>query len=954
MKTRKSRNRVIMSLLVASVFASPVFKAAAVTWAGLSVVTNLWSDANNWSPANVPTASDVVLFTSAGSTNVLGAVNNAVGSSMTISNLSFSQISNSVAVNFHGTLINTGATLTVDSTISDTNATILFVGASNVGANDQVYTTVTGTGTLAIGNLASPDTNNDLVVSTRALTANSGAHKATLDLSGLNTFTFGGGRFQVSANGVSSALGGQGAFPGVDRALGSILLAKTNVITAARPKTAAIPNATSAFPFDPSPFAVGADRYGNASGNLVLIELGQENTINTAAILLGGPRHSSGATMRFRTGLTNPTLRLRNADGISRIAEISIGNNDPPAGGSVASVGTMDLSLGSVDALVDTLIVGREEPSSTQTAAGTGTLTLGAGTLDVTTLNIGCQNFNGLGKATGTVTVRTNATLIAGNINIGNDAGSNPTGFGTGTLTLLGGTAKVSGNIVENDAAGGNGVSTLTLNTGATLDMMPAGDTVPGDITVDKLNFGVCTLTNYGTLSLSTLTITPPATEFIVYPGQALAPVAKGVVGPLTVSGGNLTLAAATAYFDLDSPGLNDLISIPSGTLTLSGVNSVSITAINSTIASGTYTLMTYSTLVGTAANLQVTGALANSRYTLGFDTTAPNVNLTVSGSVSNLTWSGDGAANIWNLKTAANWNNQTEMFYDLDTATFDDSSTNPVVTLAGTLEPGGVTMASTSNYTFTGSGKLSGSGGLTLNGTGTLTLGTANDFIGPVNVNAGTLLVNGALGNAPVTVASDATLGGTGTILGPVIVQSGGILSPGASIGTLAISNNLTLNGTTVFEANMTTLAQDKIVGLNSVAYGGTLSLVFSGRPVVSTDSFKLFYAATVGSGSFASILPATPGPDMAWSMSTLASDGTLRITSTAAPNVTTQVAGNQLSLTWPPDHLGWRLQAQTNAPNVGLTATWFDVANTAGITNFTTTINQANGSVFYRLLYP
>jgi hypothetical protein len=178
-----------------------------------------------------------------------------------------------------------------------------------------------------------------------------------------------------------------------------------------------------------------------------------------------------------------------------------------------------------------------------------------------------------------------------------------------------------------------------------------------------------------------------------------------------------------------------------------------------------------------------------------------------------------------------------------------------------------------------------------------------------------------------------------------------------------LAISNNLTLGGTTVFEANMTTLAQDKIVGLNSVAYGGTLSLVFTGRPVVSTDSFKLFYATTVAvptslyspySGTFASILPATPGTDMVWSTSTLASDGALRIISTAAPNVTSQVAGSQLSLAWPPDHLGWRLQAQTNAPNVGLTATWFDVANTAGITNFTTTINQANGSVFYRLVYP
>ena len=947
-----------MSLLVASVFASPVFKAGAVTWTGLSVVTNLWSDANNWSPANVPIASDIVVFTNAGSTNVLGAVNNAVSSSVTISNLFFNQISNNVAVNFHETLINTGATLTVDSTISGTNATILLVGGDVGGANDQVYTTITGTGTLAIGNLTAPDTNNDIVVNARALTANSGGHKGTLDMSGLNKFTFGGGRFQVTGNGISAALAGA-QYAGQDRPWGSVLLAKTNVIICARPRA-------DQFPFAVSPFAICVNRYANASANLTLLELGQDNTINAEAITVGGARASSpGGSMRFRTGLTNPTLKLRGADGVSRVTEIGIGDDDIPNGATVQAIGVIDLSLGTVDALVDTMDVGRNNGFlNTQTGAnGTGTLTLGAGILDVTTLNIGCQGGDNGNKATGTVTVRTNATLVAGSINIGRDAGAG-TSFGTGTLTLLGGTAKVSGNIVENDAASGvNGVSTLTLNTGATLDMMPLGDTVPGDIIVDKLNFGVCTLTNYGTLGLASLAITAPATGFTVYPGQTLAPIAKGVVGTLAVTGGNLTLAAGGVHFDLNSPGVNDLITV-SGTLTLSGVNTVDVNAAAGMIASGTYTLMTYGSLAGNASNLQVTGALANSRYSFLFDTSVvPNVNLTVGGSISNLTWSGDGAANVWNLKTTTNWNSQTQPFYDLDAVTFDDSSTNQGVTLAGTLEPGGITVASASNYTFTGSGKLSGSGGLTLNGPGNLTLGTANDFVGPVNVNGGTLFVNGALGNAPVTVASGATLGGTGTILGPVTVQSGGTLSPGASISTLAISNNLTLNGTTVFEANMTTLAQDKIVGLNSVAYGGTLSLVFTGRPVVSTDSFKLFYATTVAvptslyspySGTFASILPATPGTDMVWSTSTLASDGALRIISTAAPNVTSQVAGSQLSLAWPPDHLGWRLQAQTNAPNVGLTATWFDVANTAGITNFTTTINQANGSVFYRLVYP
>ena len=523
----------------------------------------------------------------------------------------------------------------------------------------------------------------------------------------------------------------------------------------------------------------------------------------------------------------------------------------------------------------------------------------------------------------------------------------------------------MSGNIVENDATGGvNGVSTVTINNGGTLDMMPAGDTVPGDITVDKLNFGVCTLTNYGTLSLSTLVVTSPQTVFTVYSGQALAPAAKGVVGTLAVTGG-LTLAGGTLDFDLVTPGVNDVINV-SGTLTLSGVNSVNLSASGGALAPGTYTLMNYGLLVGDTNNLQVSGALLNSRYTFDFDTnTVPSINLTVGGSTSNLTWSGDGAANLWNLKSAANWNSQTAQFFDLDSVTFDDTSANLLVNLAGTLQPASVTVASANNYSFAGSGKLSGSSTLTLNGTGTLTLGTANDLSGAVNVNAGTLLVNGALGNGPVTVASGATLGGTGAILGPVTVQSGGTFSPGASIGTLAVSNNLVLadGSTTVFEANLTTLAQDQVIGLNSVTYGGTLSLALSGRPVVASDTFKLFSATTVANpiwlyspyaGAFSSIVPATPGTDLGWNTSTLATDGTLRVVSTTSPAFTTQVSGTQLTLSWPADHIGWRLQRQINAAGVGLTTAWVDLAGFTTTNSVTVTVNPANGSVFYRLVYP
>ncbi len=930
--------------------------AAPLIWTGLSVLTNSWSDPNNWSPAQVPTASDSVTFTNSGSTNVIGATNNTVNANITISNLLYSAVSNSIAVNTHTTLINPGVTLTANSTVTSatTNAYVLLVGGDNVGSIDLFYATILGLGTLAVGNLASPNTNLDITISARALTANSGAHKGMLDMAGLNNFTFGGGRFQVSGNGVSPLVAGA-QYTNIDRALGSVLLAKTNVITAARPKT-------DQFPLAISPFAVAVNRYANASGNLTLVELGQENTINTEAITIGGARASTGGTMRFRAGSINPTIKLRNADGISRMAEIGIGDNDIPNSATVASVGTMDFSLGTVDILVDKMIVGSGNGYNNLTAAnGTGTLTLGAGICDVTTLNIGCQRFNNNSRAIGTVNVRTNATLVAGNINMGFDAGDVSTA-GNGTLTINGGQVRVSGNLGDNSPPGFRGTNTLTINAGGSLDMMPAGDTVPGDITVTTLNIGLGTLTNYGTLSASFINQTTPVTDFIVYPGQALAPVARGVIGTLAVKT-NLTLNSAILRFDLDSPvNLNDQISV-TNILTLNGVNTVEVSAASGTIASGTYTLMTYGTLVGGTNNLQMSGALANSRYTFAFDaTTAPNINLTVSGSTSNLIWFG-GGGNLWNYNSAASWNNGTEKFYSLDAVTFDDTSTNRTVNISGAVAPASVTVASDNNYSFSGSGNITGSTVLTKSGLGTLTLSNPNSFVGAVSVNAGRLMVNGGLGISPVSVKNGATLAGTGTLLGPVTVENGGTFSPGASIGTITISNNLVLadGSTTAIEANLDT-TYDKVIGLNKVTYGGTLNLSLSGRPLVAGDALKLFSATTVANptanyspyvGAFTSIVPSSPGTDLAWNTNTLTSDGTLRVVSLIPPTMTAQFSNNQLDITWPAGNIGWRLQSQINPITVGISNNWVNVAGTLTTNHVTITPNPTNGTAFYRLIY-
>jgi len=203
---------------------------------------------------------------------------------------------------------------------------------------------------------------------------------------------------------------------------------------------------------------------------------------------------------------------------------------------------------------------------------------------------------------------------------------------------------------------------------------------------------------------------------------------------------------------------------------------------------------------------------------------------------------------------------------------------------LAGTDGNGGVSRAIQVNNTAltTFGGVIDDAGlvcGISKTGAGTLALNAINTYTGPTEVGGGTLLVNGQIDAGAVTVTNGA-LGGTGTILGAVTIQSPGSLSPGASIGSLTINNNLALNGNLLIEVNKS-LAQsnDFTTVTGTLINGGTGTLTVSnlGPALAVGDKFILFNKA-VQNGSALTVT----GGGVTWN-NNLATDGSITVAAIA-----------------------------------------------------------------------
>ncbi len=383
--------------------------------------------------------------------------------------------------------------------------------------------------------------------------------------------------------------------------------------------------------------------------------------------------------------------------------------------------------------------------------------------------------------------------------------------------------------------------------------------------------------------------------------GSVAQPVTLGYRGAITPgagmgSAGTLTLGAGLAAEDgavlaldlsADPTGVNqanDRLAI-TGNLGLSGTVHVFVNALAGSLSPGTYTLLTYTgSLTGSASNLSVV-VPEGTAYSVAIGSGALTLTVPVTRDPAAVTWTG-AASGVWDIADTLNWSlsGSPTPFVSGDTLAFDATgAARPAITLDASASVAGVTFSDDTNYTVGGSGAITGPGGLTKSGSGTVTLNTANTYTGPTTLNGGLLVVNALADGgqpSPLGASSSAaanlvfnggalrlsgsqtntnramTLGASGGTLdvpSATLQISGGITGPGAltktGAGSLILANANTHAGGTVLQAGTLILASDtaNTSGLGSggiTLQGGTLRM-FNNTGSYNTSNWSVHVPA-------------------------------------------------------------------------------------------------------------
>ena len=266
-------------------------------------------------------------------------------------------------------------------------------------------------------------------------------------MTNLDTFTATISRLSVGQNAIST----------LNYDNGIIYLAKTNIITAGATGTG-----------DTAAIVVG-DNSGNP-GNSSYLYLGLTNAIyaNNIGCALGKETIISGIMFNPSFTNSNPVAYFRGNDGVSPVTYWAIADG-MAATGTARERGVCDFSGGTVNAVVNAMVLARPSTGASAGYTSTGTLTMTAGTISVRnltnallTLMTSAQIATGTINVNGTGTLVINSSLVLGAVN-----GFPGTSLGTLNIT--------NGTVEANTIIAGGGTSTINLNGGTLIVTNTAG-----------------------------------------------------------------------------------------------------------------------------------------------------------------------------------------------------------------------------------------------------------------------------------------------------------------------------------------------------------------------------------------------------------------------------------------------------------------------------------------------
>lgn len=855
--------------LLGLVAANPAI-AATVVWSGADAGngnTN-WSDANNWS-GGTPGPAISIYFFDPGSNASPGTVNNIVDGNTTILFLQYGNTNG-----FHTTQINIGVQLTVSNTAA---ATLVFAGTdTDNGASQTSYTTIKGPGTFTV-----TDTNSGSSFIVQQDSANTGSHMATLDLSGLANFNLTAGQLMVGAANPSS---------GNNWLQGTLYLAATNNI-----------RVNGAAP------AIDAGDAVNNGGTSYLY-LGQTNAIFADSMTIAHSK--ANVTLAFNPGIagSNPTMNL-NGNTNARVSVLAIGDFSAQTTSASTTIGTMDLSGGTENALVDTCYVGRGQ-SGSGSGPSTGTLRLGAGAFNVNTLTAGYVNANpAAGSVTGSVFL-TNGTLVvnssallaynagatnacSGTLAVTNGtvlANSIVAGGGTSKVALTGGLLVVSNTMAAPSAP----LSSLVVNQGAVLQFATINQ---------QTNAATKSLVsdNSGAINITTLpiVINYPSQYPLIYCPSGGASGVRFAMGTLPGSYQGMISNDNTSTIWLvitNGPAL------PKKDVWTGAVNTNWDTSTLNWATNGTAAAYSEGDLVAfndsaQTGNVNLTGLIPHAPYSWTITNSVLNYKFTGSNTVSGVTGLAKyGSASV----TLADSGDSFSGGIAVNGGTVVLDETNGAITgglsvgvgataqigngdAYGSLPAGAVTddgsLVFDQTTTDLVSTPITGSGSLTQDGTGTLELSGTNVYTGNTTVLQGTLALmgGGSVASSAIVVVSNATLDVSGAA-GPTFAGNLDMTNGIVTIGTTNINcSGLNLGGASntlnvaalppivVYPTNLTLIqSSGGISGYNFVlgrlpagspAYAGTLArsnnavvLTLTAGPLAGVNATVSFSATNAG----------------------------------------------------------------------------------------------------------